>query len=349
MTVAVDVQRVAVTAGKSRRIPALDFTKGALVLIMVLYHWLNYFYGTQGDIYRYLRFLTPSFIFITGFLISNVYLSKYGVTAPQLPRRLTQRGLKLLGVFLLLNLVRTFLQPSADQTKMIAEHSSLKSLLAIYVVGSNLGGGTDKAIAFSILLPIGYLLILSAGLLFVCRYYRYVFHKVWLLFLLATLSADAAGVHSANLELLTIGLLGVLLGYIPIEKINTFVRHPYSLATAYLGYVAAITVWNVIYPLQVVGVCLSLMVLYLLGVSEPPGRIRGSIILLGKYSLFGYIAQIAILQMLHRGLQHVNLGSVALGISFLAAVLLTFMAVEATDRARASLASVDRLYKAVFA
>src|SRR5580658_8456542 len=80
---------------KAPRIPALDFTKGALVLIMVLYHWLNYFVGPQGDIYKYLRFLTPSFIFITGFLISNVYLSKYGIADPRLPRRLVQRGLKI--------------------------------------------------------------------------------------------------------------------------------------------------------------------------------------------------------------------------------------------------------------
>src|SRR5580704_5753793 len=68
---------------KAQRIPALDFTKGALVLIMVLYHWLNYFVGPQADIYRYLRFLTPSFIFITGFLVSGVYLSKYSVADPR--------------------------------------------------------------------------------------------------------------------------------------------------------------------------------------------------------------------------------------------------------------------------
>src|SRR4051812_8978697 len=64
-----------VTPQKSKRVPALDFTKGALVLIMVLYHWMNYFIRADGDVYKYLRFLTPSFIFITGFLVSQVYLS----------------------------------------------------------------------------------------------------------------------------------------------------------------------------------------------------------------------------------------------------------------------------------
>src|SRR5258708_615613 len=102
------VKIVPPTSRKPQRIAALDFTKGALVLIMVVYHWLNYFYRPQGDVYKYLRFLTPSFIFITGFLVSNVYLSKYGVTDPRLPRRLIQRGLKILGVFVVLNVIRVF-------------------------------------------------------------------------------------------------------------------------------------------------------------------------------------------------------------------------------------------------
>src|ERR1700691_3958535 len=73
---------------KPQRIPALDFTKGALVLVMVLYHWMNYFVMADGSIYKYLRFLTPSFIFITGFLISQVYLSKYQASRSHVPGRL---------------------------------------------------------------------------------------------------------------------------------------------------------------------------------------------------------------------------------------------------------------------
>src|SRR5882762_4894676 len=97
------------TSTTTGRVPAIDFTKGALVLVMVLYHWLNYFIATEGDFYRYLRFVTPSFIFITGFLISNVYLSKYEISDWQLPKRLIQRGLKLLGVFIFLNMAISFL------------------------------------------------------------------------------------------------------------------------------------------------------------------------------------------------------------------------------------------------
>src|SRR5277367_1026838 len=100
------------SAPKAQRISALDFTKGALVLIMVLYHWINYFIGSQWEYYRYLRFLTPSFICVTGFMISNVYLSKYDASDPRLPKRLFTRGLKLLAVFLVLNLARVFIVPA---------------------------------------------------------------------------------------------------------------------------------------------------------------------------------------------------------------------------------------------
>jgi hypothetical protein len=119
---------------------------------------------------------------------------------------------------------------------------------------------------------------------------------------------------------------------------------------AYVGYLIAITIWNVVYPLQVVGVCLSLMVIYLLAdPKNPPGRLRNRVVLLGKYSLFGYVAQIAILQALHRSLWR---GSPSLGVmaaSFVAAFALTVLAVEATDWLRARATAVDRVYKAVFA
>ena len=62
----------------NNRNPALDYTKGVLVLFMILYHWINYFVGIEGPVYPYLRFIPPSFIFIAGFLLANIYPTKYG-------------------------------------------------------------------------------------------------------------------------------------------------------------------------------------------------------------------------------------------------------------------------------
>src|SRR5467141_3434231 len=124
------------TASPPTRIGALDFTKGALVLFMVLYHWLNYFVAPEGDMYRYLRFLTPSFIFITGFLISNVYLSRYQVADRHVPARLVQRGLKLLAVFVCLNLAIGLLLADSYNGKILFGQLSLRNMVAIYVTGN---------------------------------------------------------------------------------------------------------------------------------------------------------------------------------------------------------------------
>jgi peptidoglycan/LPS O-acetylase OafA/YrhL len=334
---------------KAQRIPALDFTKGALVLIMVLYHWMNYFMVLDWTYYRYLHFLTPSFIFITGFMISNVYLSKYAAADPRLSKRLFTRGLKLMAIFVVLNLVRIFVISELGTGVMARNPLDPRNIFAVFVSG-NLPVVGGKLVAFSILVPISYLLMFSGALMFPYRFYKYTFHLVCALLLLSILILGLTGAQSPNLESITIGMLGVLTGFMPIEAINDFVRHPYALAFAYLCYTIAITLWNVPFPLLIVGVSLSVMVIYLVGASgSESGRIRSEVILLGKYSLLGYICQIAILQILSAVFRRVNFGFAGLVISFFAAFVLTIVSVEAVDRVKARTASVDRLYKAVFA
>jgi hypothetical protein len=316
---------------------------------MVLYHWINYFIGLQWEYYRYLRFLTPSFIFVTGFMISNVYLCKYEATDPRLSKRLFTRGLKLLAIFLVLNLARTYIVPAMGTGVVLGNLLNARNIFAVFVSGDlTVAGG--KLISFSILVPISYLLMLSGGLMLPYRFYRYTFHVVCLLLLLSIVVLGFISVQSPNLELITIGMLGVLTGFVPIGAINDFVRHPYMLGLAYLCYTIAITIWNVPFSLQMVGVPLSLMIIYLAGISRSDsGKIRSEVILLGKYSLFGYISQIAILQILVVSLHHINFGFAALSASFVAAFALTILSVEITDRLRTKVVGVDKLYRAVFA
>jgi len=341
-----------VTAGspKGQRIAALDFTKGALVLLMVLYHWINYFIGPQvTDYYKYLRFVTPSFIFIAGFMISNVYLSKYVAADPRLSKRLFTRGLKLFAIFLALNLARVLVVPLLGTDSVTQNLFAPKNLFIVFLSG-NLPVSGSKLVSFSILVPISYLLMLSGALMILYRLYRYAFHVVCAVLLLGILISAMTGARSYALEFVTIGMLGVLVGFTPIESINKLVRHPYILALAYAGYLIAITIWDVYFPLLVVGTALSLMVIYLLGTrGRESGKIAGEIILLGKYSLFGYISQIAILQILSAGFHRVNLGFAGLVLSFLAAFALTLVSVEIVDRARTRIGSVDSLYRWVFA
>jgi hypothetical protein len=223
--------------------------------------------------------------------------------------------------------------------------------LAIYVRGNVDVPGVGKAAAFHILVPISYVLLLSAGLLRIGRFHRYTFHVVCISCLLGVFFLRFNSIPSANLEILAIGLLGVTAGYVPIEKIdNAVVGHPYLLVCGYLCYAAAITVWGVGYLQLVVGTCFSLLLIYLVGAKKgEPGRARRHIILLGKYALFGYIAQIAVLQLVFRGLRHIRLEAGVVGISFFAAFVLTMLTVEVVDRMRAKSTRIDWVYKAVFA
>ena len=344
------MQTTASSPKTTQRISALDFTKGALVLIMVLYHWINYFIGPDWEYYRYLRFLTPSFIFITGFMVSHVYLAKYDPADRRLSQRLFTRGLKLLAIFLVLNVARVFIVPVLATGVIAGNLLDPKNMFIVFVSG-NLPIAGGKLTSFTILVPISYALMFSGALMLPYRFYRYTFHVVCMLLLSSILILGLLGEESLNLELFTVGMLGVLIGFLPIAAINDFVRHPYLLAFAYLCYTVAITIWNVPFPLLIVGVSLNVAVIYLMGASgSESGRIKSEVILLGKYSLFGYISQIAVLQILSAGLHRVNLGGGAvLGISFVAAFALTIASVEIVDRARARLIGVDRLYKAVFA
>lgn len=327
------------------RIAALDFTKGALVLLMVVYHWINYFIGPQWPHYRYLRFLTPSFIFIAGFMISNVYLSKYDASDPRLVGRLFGRGLKLIAIFLVLNVARMWLLPTMSHRGVAPALLDSRALVETFVTGSF----TSKVVAFYILVPIAYLLMMSAPLMLSLRAFRYSFHAACLsLFAIITM-LDVYGRKSPNLEIVAIGMLGLLAGFSPISVINRVVRHPYVLVAAYVLYTIAITAWDVPYPLEVVGTCLTVMIIYLVGtVDGTLSWIRDEVNLLGKYSLWGYISQIAILQVLQAIFRHLGLNSPMFVISFAAALTLTVIAVEMVHRGRMRAGTIDKLYRAVF-
>lgn len=332
----------------SSRISALDFTKGALVLFMVLYHWLNYFVASQGSFYRYLRFLTPSFIFIAGFLVSNIYFPKYRRGDSKVPARLLVRGLKVLGVFLALNIAIAILLSLATTGRLIPEHFSVAAP-SLYIFGTTAVAGV-KAAVFYVLIPISYLLMASALLLRISGRFPYTFHLATALCLLAIYVFNQSGVQDPNLELVTMGLLGAVAGYLSLSEINRFVGHTVAIAVLYLLYLGAISRWGTPYPLQIFGVCLTLLLLYKLGSSDrEPGPVRAHIILLGKYSLFGYIIQMAFLQAIHRFVKHLDFGDGGLVLSCLLGFALTMASIEALDRLRRRSRALDAGYKAVFA
>jgi peptidoglycan/LPS O-acetylase OafA/YrhL len=337
-------------AAAAKRIPAFDFTKGALVLFMVLYHWLNYFVGPQGEYYNYLHFLTPSFIFISGFLISHVHFGKYGTGSARLSGRLSIRGLKILAVFVSMNLLIAIFLPDSGVRQAFANGSLGSDLYRVFVSGDVLMDGIGKAASFTILVPIGYLLISSAGLLLLCRFSRYTFLFACGLLLLCVVFRETRGLQGWNLELLMIGMLGVVLGYATSAQVEAFVSHRLALCGAYGVYLVAVTIWGVPLSLRITSVILTTALIYVVGDKKgQPGLLRSHIALLGRYSLFGYLSQILILQILRRLFGSGDLGIGALLLSLLLGFALSMASVEILDCMRARVSGVDRLYKAVFA
>jgi hypothetical protein len=316
---------------------------------MVVYHWLNYFYGPQGEIYNYLRFLTPSFIFIKGFLISHVHLVKYGADTAKLSRRLCTRGVKLLALFVALNALVSVLVPSSFVRSVLTGRTVAASLGAIFVVGDASGGDGGKIAAFGILVPISYLLILSSLLLVARRFFRYVLLAACVLLLMCMIFSDLRGTQYPNLELVTVGLLGVVAGYVSGRQLQQVVKHGWVVVAVYCIYLAAITYWTVSYYTQIVGAFLTSALIYVGGVRAGSKGLPSKIILLGKYSLFGYISQIAILQLLSLSLRHVSLTAAVLAGSLIAGLASTMFLVEAVDYSRRQSRVIDLAYKWIFA
>lgn len=319
---------------------ALDFTKGFLVFLMVFYHWFNYFIG-PSEVYNYIRFLTPSFIFITGFIVANVYFVKYDIRDLRLPARLATRGLKIIAVFVALN---------ALIGGLLANYATghIPLVLVSHLLGTAEPGVKDAA--FPVLVPIGELLLVCAALVFAYRLSRYVVHVFCLLAFSIVVLLRVAAIDNPNAELIAIGSLGIVLGMVPVAHLVRIIDRPAILTIAYVLFDIAVYRWKAHYALQVIGVCLNLAIIYLVGASRWAGTWLGRIvILLGKYSLFGYISQIAILQVLRRVMSAGTSELHLLAVSFGAAFILTTWSVMLLDAARTHSSLIDRSYKLVFA
>ena len=321
---------------------ALDFTKGFLVYLMVVYHWFNYFVGPQAGIYKYIRFLTPSFIFITGFIVANFYFVNYDIRDLRLPVRLAIRGLKIIAIFVVLNAMISALLRAQGTV-----HPSMPQMFVSHFIGTTVPGVKDAA--FPVLVPIGQLLLLSAAVVFVYRRSRYVVHTLCVIAFTAVILLRLSGIQNPNAELIAIGLLGMVLGMFPLPRLIGIVNRPVVLAVAYVLFDLAVWHWGEPYVLQVLGVCLNVAIIYLVGASGWAANWTGRVVVLvGKYSLFGYISQIAILQILRRVIGTSTFGMYRFAVSFILGFVLTTSFVMLLDAARRRSAPIDRCYKLVF-
>ena len=127
---------------------ALDWVRGVLVVLMVIYHSLNYSPFSRLA-FEYIAFLPVSFIFIAGFFLTNSYLVRYDLKDWRLHRRLVIRGAKLLLLFSALNLGLYFI---AFGPSFLQQFSA--KFQTIYL------GAAGRVASFPILTSIGYLMCL---------------------------------------------------------------------------------------------------------------------------------------------------------------------------------------------
>lgn len=329
----------------SDRLEALDFTKGALIVIMVVYHWGIYFLGTTVPyFYDLLRFLTPSFIFITGAIIGLLQVRKYGLNDRRMYTRLAVRGAKLVLLFTGLNVGIQILLPGKSRSGAFGLPSFYSDVYNVYITGNSYSA------SFKVLLPIGYLLLFSIIFLQLLRLPR-----TYIIMLAATGCAilqisEFVGFTSQNLMLFSFGLLGLTLACVGLTQINRLALHTFGLVVCFSVYVIAMVHFGPFYWVQLIGVTLSLLLIYGFALrATGHGFWNRSIVFLGRYSLFAYIIQIGILQVLlalsRRSPESLSLSCAALPLAVAFTLAGTYLL--ALARNRSTLA--DRFYRGVFA
>jgi hypothetical protein len=324
------------------RIEALDMTKGVLVMAMVVYHSLNY--STDYTLgFKYLPFLPPSFILITGFLISRLYFTPEVARDRRVYGRLFLRGFRLLFLFTLLNVLTQI----AGRRKAVATPQGLSYLFDYWYEIYGIGGG--QYAAFSILLPIAYLLLL-APLLILLYHAHPLVPLIAISVTIFCITFLQGNDYSVNLALLNAGLIGVILGRVPDKALYLLRRYWYLPVTVYAGYVAFIhLVWQSRFD-QLLNAFLALAAIFSLcaaiGASAFAGR---ELLIVGKYSLLAYIVQIAVLQVLTRLIGRLEPFTVPFYLQMAGIGLLMILMAEGLQWARSRAVWVDASYRVIFA
>jgi hypothetical protein len=328
----------------ANRIYAIDFVKGVLVVLMVVYHALNYL--DAGTIpHDYLGFLPAAFITITGFLVVQAYSHQRNAAPRANALRLAARSVKLISLFTVLNvaahMVWTRDRYGADMGLLVF----FGNWEEVYLKGA------ARGVAFDVLLPIAYTLLISIALLqLASRSPRALAALAVGSFTCCTLLATF-GWSTNNLNLISAGVIGVALGAFGVGSLNRLVQSPASVAAAAATYVVVLLGGVDTYATQTLTTLACLMILYALACAiSSQDWLSRQVSLLGRYSLIGYIVQIVYLQGSHLLLLH-NSSPLILNASILSVTIaiLTWLTVVCVESMRPKYKMMDRAYKLLFA
>jgi hypothetical protein len=161
---------------------------------------------------------------------------------------------------------------------------------------------------------------------------------------------EKMGLSSLNLALLSAGILGMALGLVPIEAIDSFARKWVLVLLLYVLYQLCSWTFGEIYSVEIFGAVASVLLLYTFAVHLDLSAWTGrQLLFLGRYSLLGYLTQIALIRAIVNvagGKPEHWAGVIVTGA--LTTVLL-FLVVHLVDSLRRRSWPVDAIYKGVFA
>ena len=178
---------------EQKRDISIDAARSTYIIMMITYHCFSNVYSRSPsfmpDINLYLVLVSGSFPFLAGFLIGNYYLNKVTAVSNETSIRLATRGLRLLLIYILANILVLYtLKDIISQPLFAKTTHPLMSILSV----------NPSYVVFDILVPLGAILIIGA--------------------VLVTLANNASS-NNLILYTLVVGLCGIILA---IDA-----RHPY--------------------------------------------------------------------------------------------------------------------------
>ena len=319
----------------------LDFVKGALVVVMVVYHAMNIFSTAGPDEYAYVRFVSGSFILMSGYIVARFYEGRFKADWRGTSRRLVVRGLKLLILFTLLNLVINLTGVGNPNKVQLGIQRYMGTLFEVYV------SGEPRYASFQILLPIAYLLVAAPAVLMLGRLSKWLFVASFAM----AFAPSLVGIESISLGFAALGAIGLFGGMLTNAMEKPFaMTGAWSIAGRLLASMMLMKYLDANPTTYALGTMVILKLLYDLSKAVGPRScLARALILLGQYSLVCYIAQIIFMQAFSWALSRPRweLGYETIFVVFTTVVfLLVFGAGLATlcDRYR----FVSKVYKLIF-
>ena len=256
----------------------------------------------------------------------------------RLHQRLIVRGAKLLLLFTALNVGLYFLALGPEAVGRFAGNVE-----AIYLAADG------RVASFQVLASIGYLLFLAPLLLVIGSLNRWVLPALALALLMFCAVMEGRGAVGYHLRMISTGIIGTAFGLLPLARVTGFARQWFIVVPLYCVYRTGSYFIGEPYAMQLTGVVTGLLVLYCLALHlSGKDYIYRQIVLLGRYSLFGYIVQLALLQVIVRAFGPFE---TPLAVAILATVTLaaTWAVTLLIHRLRPKARFVDLTYKAAFA